>query len=169
MEISEACNLINLPNLRSPQPQIWADLGCGSGIFTMAPAQLLEPESMIYAVDTNKTRLMQIPDTYQNVNIKKINADFVRDNFELPESDGILTANSLHFVADKKEFLKRIMQKTDKLVIVEYDTNIANRRVPYPVPFTSLKSLFTDHQVFKIGERSSIYNGGKMYSALISR
>jgi precorrin-6B methylase 2 len=32
---------------------VWADLGCGTGAFTLALADVLDPRSVIFAVDTD--------------------------------------------------------------------------------------------------------------------
>lgn len=164
--------------LQPAQPQLkhrkrWADLGCGNGLFTTALAHLIDPGGIIYCVDSNQSSLSQIPNQYNKQAIEKVQADFVLDHLPFTNLSGILMANSLHFVKDKTDFLKKLngyLQKDHCLIIVEYDTDKANRWVPYPVSFQSLLNLFIaadKYKVTKLNEHSSIYNNGKMYSALI--
>ena len=167
MRIDEALNLIKHEKLSSHNPAVWADLGCGSGTFTLALAEILTEESLIYAIDSNRNSLKQIPQKHDNVKIDKINADFT--DFPLPQTDGIMLANSLHFIAEKEPFIKKIIPHSGIFLIVEYETAFPNPYVPFPVEFSSLKDLFQGCKVSQIGKRNSIYNNGKIYSAIIEK
>lgn len=172
MELSKAISLIQHPGIPNNKTNIWADLGCGSGLFTTALATLLAPDSMIYAVDTNVDALRGIKQP-KDISIEKIKEDFIKDDLKLNNLDGILMANSLHFVKDKISFIK----KTDRyfavlgcFLIVEYDMETPNTWVPYPISFHYLKMLFEKRgyeSVEKINEISSRYNRAGIYSALI--
>jgi ubiquinone/menaquinone biosynthesis C-methylase UbiE len=155
--------------------QIWAELGCGTGTFTIALASLLQPESMIYAVDENKKSLLQIPDEHRSVGIEKHVMDFVKMDIPFRNLDGLLMANSLHYVKDKKNFLAKIihcLRENACFLIVEYDTEIVVPAwVPYPVSMSSLKKLFADagyNHFQKLNERKSVF-GPMMYSVMISQ
>jgi hypothetical protein len=53
---------------------------------------------------------------------------------------------------------------------VEYDMEIANHWVPYPISFLTLKKLFNDvgfSFVEKISERPSVFNRANLYSAIV--
>ena len=52
MQLSEAIQLIQHPVTK--EKSAYADLGCGNGLFTKALAQLVAPQSVIYAVDKNQ-------------------------------------------------------------------------------------------------------------------
>ncbi len=174
MDLKDAVEMIKFaPDSKAGQ-QRWADLGCGSGIFTLALAELLPAGSIIIAVDKDKKALKNIPDKYSNVMIEKLNHDFL--NFELTGIfNGIMMANSLHFVKDKLSFLKEIiinLNKPEYFLIVEYDTDISNPWVPYPLNFQALRILFESlgfKSVIKLNERPSIYRRANIYSALINR
>lgn len=91
-----------------PYQSRWADLGCGSGTFTLALADLLQPQSIIYAIDKDAPALQQIPSHYNEVNIEKITTDFSKQQPLFNDLDGILMANSLHYIKDKNSFIKGI-------------------------------------------------------------
>lgn len=171
MQLTEAVELIKHPEIGGDEAQRWADLGCGSGLFTKALASLLPSASTIYAVDTQPSLSPNVlPD---KTRIEVVKADFVNDTLQLPTLDGVLMANSLHYVKDKHSFLSSLMDKLvdePQFLIVEYDTMNANRWVPYPIDFSALKQLFTSKgftTIEKINERTSIYNQAKMYSAIV--
>lgn len=75
MKISQATALIRTPLIEWARPQSWCDLGCGSGTFTTALAQLLAPGSTIHAVDLDQRALDEIPEQYDGVEIRKMVAD----------------------------------------------------------------------------------------------
>lgn len=174
MKHQDACNLIKNDFIRT-QKQIWCDFGCGSGAFTLALAELLPPESLIYAVDEDQNSLNSIPKTHQNVKIQKFSGDFVKDDFPFKNLNGILMANSLHFVRDKEAFLRKLERfaKPDYiLLIVEYDNDASNPWVPYPLSFQALQSFFAENgfsSIIKLNERKSVYNNGNIYSAIVSK
>lgn len=171
MELQQAIALIQHPSITSNTKQAWADLGCGDGLFTRALAGLLAPGSTIYAVDQNKTALKHIP-SHENILIKPVQADFVKDNLGFRDLNGIVMANALHFVKDKTALIKKLADycsREHSFLIVEYDTNTPNPWVPYPLDFASLQRLFEQcgyASVKKIHEVPSIYNRAKIYSAV---
>ncbi len=173
MKLEEAVRLIGYEFVFFPQKQVWADLGCGSGTFTKALAVILPGNSVIYAVDKVKSVLNNIPDRFRNSAIEKINGDFTR--IQLPFNlDGILMANSLHYIEDKDLFIKKIhmnLKEKGYFLIVEYDINISTPWIPYPVSFNSLKKLFNEekYSVIKLADHPSVYRKEKIYSALIMK
>jgi len=169
MQLSEAIQLIQHPVTK--EKSAYADLGCGNGLFTKALAQLLAPQSTIYAVDKNQTALNSFS-VDANIQLQKINIDFIKDDLPFKNLSGILMANSLHYVEDKTAFLlkaKASLAQDGYFLIVEYDTDKANHWVPYPVSFSSIHNLFERinfHSVQKLQAYPSRY-WRNMYSALI--
>ena len=171
MLLKESIDLIRNDAMSGTNVQTWADLGSGSGSFTAALANLLPDNSTIYAVDKNNSSLKNIIDN-KKITIEKILADFVNDN--LPQNlDGILMANSIHYVKDKNAFINKIeknFKSKPLFLIVEYDTDISNPWVPFPISFNTLKQFFTNagyNSVKKLNEHISIYQRLNIYSALI--
>lgn len=174
MELSDAISLIQTIEIERGTPQIWADLGSGSGLFTRALAHMLAAKSKIYAVDRNPAPV-KLKSFSSNVQMIPLQLDFIKDPLDLESLDGILMANALHFVQDKKDFLHKTsawFKNRPKFLIVEYDTDKPNPYVPYPLSFLTLKQLFQDagfSSIVKITERPSLYNSGKIYSSMITK
>lgn len=171
MTNQEATSLITQGIPEGSKPQKWADLGCGGGTFTEVLATILPYGSQIVAVDQSMQHLEKTMGNGVSVNF--IQADFERTDLELTDLDGILLANSLHYVKDKITLIRKLEKYlvTDKrFLIVEYDTLSANKWVPYPIDFVRLEELFTDlnyHSVVKLSERRSMYGRGNLYAAAI--
>lgn len=156
--------------LAHPEFQRWADLGCGEGVFTELLAGILPFQSEIIAIDQNSQRLDSIMGNEISVNFHK--ANFEKDKLNLNNLSGILMANSFHYVRDKEELIKKLETyffENKQFLIVEYDTNVANKWVPFPINFEKLKELFHKFgykSLEKLNVRKSNY-GGEMYVAFI--
>lgn len=170
LNLHDAISLIKPGMTPLSSPQHWADLGCGNGTFTYALAHVLSSESKITAVDSSPQRLNAKEGN--GVSILFLQADFDKEDFRLPMVDGILMANSFHYIRQKESFVKRIanyLNEKRKFLIIEYEADIPNPWVPYPIGFNKLRELFAScgyGSVKKINEKPSVY-GGKMYVALV--
>jgi ubiquinone/menaquinone biosynthesis C-methylase UbiE len=178
MKTQEAVSLIRaaIP----PGNGTWADLGAGDGTFTRALAELLGPESRIYAVDRDASAVASITRWARTKapNVIAVTADF-RGAFDLPglgamQLDGILLANALHFVRDADVVLARLaayVRPDGRVVLVEYDRRAASRWVPYPIPISRLAAVATAAGLSTprvVATRPSIY-GGTLYAAVADR
>jgi ubiquinone/menaquinone biosynthesis C-methylase UbiE len=168
MKKSDAVELIRNGISTLSVPSAWADLGCGSGTFTKALAELLPPGSSLIAIDKEHHEI----GSHKAVTIQFNQADFTQTDSLPINLDGVLMANALHYVKDQHRFLaglNRHLKSNGRIVIIEYDTDMANQWVPYPVTFGRIEKLLTDsafHSVTKIGEIPSVYNASKMYAAM---
>jgi trans-aconitate methyltransferase len=84
---------------------VWADLGCGDGVFTRLLAEWLPAGSLVYAVDRDAAALRRLQQALagsnRGVTVLLRQADFTHP-LDLPPLDGMLLANSLHFVRHKE-------------------------------------------------------------------
>ncbi len=146
MELREAISLIQTDKIIQDTQTTWVDLGCGTGLFTRALAGLLYTGSTLYAVDKNISSFQN--SRFPNmVAVKTIESDFILDDLNLQNIDGILMANAFHFVRNKKQFIEKLIPffgSTPVFLLVEYDTDLPNPWVPYPLSFITLKKLFTE-------------------------
>jgi len=155
-------------------PTTWADLGCGDGTFTQALAQVLTPGSTIHAIDLDASALRAIPAESHGVRIVTHHADFTSPHRAMAALDGILMANSLHYVSDQLAFLLACaprMTRPRRFLIVEYDTDRPNRWVPYPVSRTRLATLCAsigNVEIRHLATRPSIYQRAPIYAALVT-
>ncbi len=60
MDLKTAITLIRSPEIKSNTQTIWADLSCGSGLFTRTLSTLLQSGSKIIAVDKNAPSLKKV-------------------------------------------------------------------------------------------------------------
>jgi ubiquinone/menaquinone biosynthesis C-methylase UbiE len=173
MQHEQANEMLTAPDFWNSQIRVWADLGCGTGTFTLALANHLSAGSRIMAVDKDQDVLKKIPDNFSRVHIEKRVANFINDSLSLKNLDGILMANSLHYVQNKDAFItkfKETLTMGGAFLIVEYDTDISNPWIPYPINFEQLKKLFKNvgfSCVKKITEKPSRFNRSNLYSAFI--
>jgi ubiquinone/menaquinone biosynthesis C-methylase UbiE len=171
MKLIEAAALISTDLIDWARPQSWCELGAGKGTFTLALAQLLAPGTMIYAVDFDQRALQQIPDQYDGVTIRKIIGDIESPSLRFPSVEGVLMANTLHFVKEPRVLLSKLASVANRFLIVEYERSRPHRWVPYPLDFERLRRLFAEvgmDQVEKITTRPSLF-GGTMYAAFAER
>jgi hypothetical protein len=110
----------------------------------MALAHLLAPGSTIYAVDLDRSTLERVPDQHDGVEIRKIVGDLQSSSLRLPPVDGILMANTLHFIREQQALMRRLLSVADRFLIVEYERPRPNRWGPYPVGFERLRQLFSE-------------------------
>lgn len=153
---------------------VWADFGSGAGAFTLALADLIGPTGEIYAVDRDSRALKEqeraMRSRFPGTTVHYLTADFTQP-LDLPPLDGIIMANSLHFLRQKDAMLQLVrgyLKPSGRLLIVEYDTDRGNTWVPYPFSYHTWERLarqngFTSTQL--LATVPSRFFGG-MYSAV---
>jgi ubiquinone/menaquinone biosynthesis C-methylase UbiE len=174
MNHTDHVNLLRLGGMRTGE--VWADLGAGSGAFTLALAELLGASGTIYAVDRDGAALRQQATTmhaqYPQIAVHYLTADFTKP-LTLPPLDGIVMANALHFVNYGQQLavlrqLAQYLRPGRRLLIVEYNTDRGNTYVPYPFAYETWVTMaaragFTETE--QIGLRPSRFLGS-IYSAV---
>ena len=174
MHLAQAVRLLEKGEPLFESTTNWADLGCGSGLFTQALAQLLPTGSVIHAVDTDQKALGHLPQP-EGIQLIPHAFNFTREIWPFDALDGVLMANSLHYVADKRAFIQQIqpyLQTTHLLIIIEYEREKPNPWVPYPITYPQLSSLLQAlgySKTHKLGEHPSRYGNGHMYAAMALR
>jgi ubiquinone/menaquinone biosynthesis C-methylase UbiE len=174
VRLHDATEMLAGSEVGASGPTTWADLGCGTGTFTIALADLLTPGSLIHAIDQDRSALRKIPSSHKSVSITTHRGDFTKQRWPFDHLDGILMANSLHYVDDQATFIRMCearMTSPRRFLIVEYDTHVANRWVPYPVPQTRLTALFTAagySSITVLRSRSSVYQRAALYAAVVT-
>jgi ubiquinone/menaquinone biosynthesis C-methylase UbiE len=128
---------------------VWADLGSGRGAFTLALADLIGPQGAIYSVDSDAQALAEqrtaLARQFPDVHVHYLTADFTQP-LPLPQLDGLVMANALHFVArPQQEALVRsvaaYLRPGGRLILVEYDVDDGNIWVPHPLSHVTWEQL----------------------------
>ena len=153
----------------------WADLGAGSGTFTLALASLLDTDSQVLAVERDEHAIAALRDAARHAvhhaRILPVRGDFTAP-LDLPALDGALLANSLHYIAyeDQATVLTSIigrLRPQGRVILVEYENRAPNRWVPFPISLARFSELATSVGLAaptRVGERQSRY-GATMYAA----
>ncbi|HXJ49120.1 MAG TPA: class I SAM-dependent methyltransferase [Candidatus Acidoferrum sp.] len=125
----------------------WADLGSGEGAFTLALADLLGAGARITAVDRDSSALHaltgQMGRRFPGVEVDRKAADFTRP-LGLANLDGVVMANSLHFVRNKAPVVasvRNMLRPGGTLIVVEYGTDRGNPWVPHPFSYPSWEAM----------------------------
>jgi len=149
----------------------WADLGAGTGAFTLALAELVGPSGEIIAIDRDRGALRELERALRpgGAAVRTLGADFTKP-LALDSLDGVVMANSLHFVRDKSPVLALVhtmLKPSGRLLLVEYDTDNGNPYVPHPLSFETWRA-FADASGFtgtrKLASVPSRFLG-RIYSA----
>jgi len=127
-------------------------------------------------MDSDASSLRKIPSAHKSSSITTHHGDFLKPQmWPFADLDGILMANSLHYVEDQATFIRACssrMKSPRQFLIVEYDTDAANGWVPYPVTQTRLTTLFNGAgygSIKLLRSRPSLYRRAPLYAALVRR
>jgi SAM-dependent methyltransferase len=157
----------------------WADIGSGTGAFTLALADLLGDGGTIVSLDRDERALREqarsMADRFAGVALEQRVADF-RDPLDLPTLDGIVMANALHFVQPDEQAavvhrLATALRPGGRFVVVEYDTDRGNPYVPHPFASARWPRLAEAAGLVRASEIGRVPSHwlGAIYSAVAER
>jgi ubiquinone/menaquinone biosynthesis C-methylase UbiE len=157
----------------------WLELGAGSGAFTLALLDLLGDRAAVLALDRDAGALRKLEDAAQRrfpaTAVRTVLGDFTQPLPVEPTSfDGVLMANSLHFVRDKEPVLRAAIETLKpggRFLIVEYGSDRGNRWVPWPMSYATWAELASRvglRDTRRIGEVPSRFLGS-IYAAVSQR
>lgn len=151
-----------------PKSKIWADIGAGTGMFTIALMDILE-SGTIYAFDKNPHALWDLK-SGPSVEIAVREGDFTM-KIDLPQLDGVIMANALHYAKDHSATLENVLSclKTGAtFILVEYETHRPNPPwVPYPVSFEQFRTIAGRaglSDIHLLGKVESVYGHDHIYA-----
>ena len=154
-------------------PATWADLGSGTGSFTIALAELLGGEGKIISVDRDGRALREqeqvLRSRFPRLEVQLIARDFTT-LADISGLDGVVMANSLHYQPDAEGFLRKVkawLKPGGRLIVVEYDIEMPNPWVPHPMSwrrFSAIAGTVGFSAVRLLDSRSSRYHR-RVYSA----
>jgi ubiquinone/menaquinone biosynthesis C-methylase UbiE len=121
----------------------WLELGAGTGAFTLALLDVLGDSADVVALDRDASALRQLRDEssrrFPSSRLTSVVGDFT-DPADIPAGpfDGVLMANSLHFVEDKESVLRNVLaivRPDRRFLLVEYGSDEGNPWVPWPISY----------------------------------
>lgn len=127
----------------------WADIGAGTGAFTLALADLLGASGRIVAVDRDGRALREnasvVSGRFPSVALETVRDDLT-GTLALPTLDGLVAANSLHFVPRDQQVgvvraLAAHLRPGGGFVVVEYDADRGVPWVPHPFSYEAWERL----------------------------
>lgn len=165
-----------LPPVVPHEGGLWADLGCGGGIFTKVLRDLLDTDASVLAIDKNARVLGQTAGAVAhwgaNPRVEVIQSDF-RDPLPVKHLNGALLANALHFIPkpDQRDVLLGVLDALrpgGRLVLVEYNTERRTSAVPYPISANAFRQLARDLPLMapRVAARTSSSYLGEMYAGV---
>ncbi len=148
----------------------WADIGAGSGLFTQVLQGVL-PGGTVYALDKSPHMLWRLP-AQPSVRLEVVEADFTQ-SFDLPEVEGMVMANALHYAQDPVAVLKNVLthlKPGGTFILLEYDTDRPNPPwVPFPISWKRFQQLALDTGLSQpeiLSKKNSIYGPEVIYAAV---
>ena len=154
----------------------WLELGAGTGAFTLALLDLLGATARVIALDRDHGALRKLEAAarrrYPSAALQTVVADFTKPLAVEPASfEGVLMANSLHFVPDKEPVLRAaiaVLKPGGRFLLVEYGADRGNAWVPWPIGYerwTQLAATIGLLDTRRIGEVPSRFLGS-IYAAV---
>ena len=138
------------------------DLGCGTGYLTKVLSERVGPKGKVVAVDPDGERLKFAKEQYSASNIEYVQAD--DKTFPSGQYDIIFSNLVIHWIQDKKNFLKRVylnLRPGGHFAFTTYDGIPA-----YPPIATTLFNLMDSNFFTKIFHEKLVYLPANDYQGL---
>lgn len=111
---------------------LFADIGCGIGYFTISAAQIVDSSGKVYALDISQDMLEEAEKISVEHDVHNI--EFIRsEEYRLPLPDKSISfcfsCNVLHEIKNINHFVKeldRVVKEDGKLAIIEWNDNISD-------------------------------------------
>ena len=154
----------------------WLELGAGGGAFTLALLDVLGDAADVVALDRDASALRRLRDNasrrFPRSRLTSVIGDFTEPaDLPIGPFDGVLMANSLHFVDDKESVLRNVLavvRPEGRFLLVEYGSDQGNPWVPWPISYRAWSALAERvglRGTRKIGEVPSRFLGS-IYAAV---
>lgn len=105
------CHVSVNPNGIPETGGTWADFGSGTDAFTLALAEIVGRDAHLYSIDQQDSALRQqkqtMRRTFPELKVEYIVANYTK-SLDLPNLDGIVMANTLHFQRHKDGVLQLV-------------------------------------------------------------
>jgi len=105
---------------------IFLDIGCGNGYFSLPAARMVGPKGLVYALDVSGVMLAEIRSKVASLGIFNIHTQqTARGKLSLPDAPVTMAfmSNMLHEVEDKKAFLASVaaaLKPGARLAVIEW-------------------------------------------------
>lgn len=105
---------------------VFLDVGCGMGYFSLPAARMVGPKGLVYAVDASGVMLAEIRSKAASLGIFNLQtAQTAQGKLKMPEADATmaLISDTLHEVEDKNSFLAAVgtaLKPGTRLAVIEW-------------------------------------------------
>ena len=152
---------------------IFIDIGCGIGYFSIAASIIIGPKGKVFALDTSSEMLEELNRRIIDKKIKNILPILTKDyDFKIDSEIGTfaLMSNVLHEVDDKVIFLKetnKVLKTQGKLCVIEWQKKETEKGPPIKDRLSELQvNELLDQTNFKLLDSYPI---GDNFTAYISK
>jgi len=153
-----------------------ADLGAGSGFFTIPLAKEVGKDGLIYAIDLIAESLELVEEKAKNeklFNIKTLVCDLEKEKIKIKDEicDLVLLVNVLYLIEKKEPVIKevnRILKPKSQAIFIEWEPEkIVFKTEIYPVSKNDLQKMIEKNNFKKIKEFSpSQFHYGLIYEKI---
>ncbi|MDD2806854.1 MAG: methyltransferase domain-containing protein [Elusimicrobiales bacterium] len=105
---------------------VFFDIGCGTGYFSLPAARMVGPKGLVYAVDASGVMLAEIRSKVASLGIFNIHTlQTPQAKLKMPETEATMAfiSDTLHEVEDKRSFLAAVgaaLKPGARLAIIEW-------------------------------------------------